>query len=224
MDEQLPTLICRDSEAARAARPLVSQARVLKARVVAELRGVDQQLEELHQQGQQIVEEARQEAEEIRSQAAEEGRREGLRECMEALGKARAEYGILCDRAESDMVKLAFQVARRIIGHAIEANPEIVRDIVGEALVSARGRQKISVRVNPEDFATVQANRDEYARQMEGIPVYFEKDSTLERGDCVIDTESGRIDARLHTQLEVLEQALLTDIEHPRTPIDPEQL
>lgn len=213
MSEPIPTILKRDSPAVRAVRPLVEDARVLRGRVIEDLHAVDEELETLQRQGRQKLEEAKQQAEAVRDEARKQGRKEGLEECMEELAKARAEYGKLRGRAEQDMVTLAFQIARRIIGHAIEVHPEVVRDIIGEALVTARGRRQIEVRVHPDDQEMVEAERQRYARELDGVPVYFEADAALERGDCVIETESGRIDARLETQLEVLREALLSGVD-----------
>lgn len=208
MSEELPTVISRGTEIARRARPIVERARVLKGRVVDRLGEAERELQKLRADSEKVLEEARREADQIRRRAREEGRREALEECMEELAKARAEYAKLKQRAERDMVTLAFEVARRVVGHKIEVEPRVVRDIVGEALTAARGREQIVVHVHPDDHQEVRAARDRYARSLEGVPVYFEVDATLERGDCVIETESGRIDARLDTQLQVMREAL----------------
>lgn len=210
MTEPIPTVLRRDCQAVRAARPLIDNARVIRAHIIDDLQAAGDDLRALHEQAEEALEEARQEAQEIREQAYQKGRKEALAECMEELGKARAEYTKLRSRAEQDMVTLAFEIARRIIGHSIEVQPEVVRDIVGEALTSARGRHQIVVHLHPDDHRQVEAVRDRYVRALEGVPVYFEVDSSLQRGDSVIETESGRIDARLETQLTVLREALST--------------
>lgn len=209
MNKPIPTVLRRDSEAVRKLRPLIDDARVLKARFVDEVAVLDDELAELRREAKVAVEEAEENAASIRKQAREQGRKEGLQECMEQLSRARAEYERLRARAEQDMVNLAFQIAHRLIGHTIEVEPEVVRDIVGEALATARGRRDIVVYVHPDDHGQVEAARADYARELDGVPVYFERDSAIERGGCVIETESGRIDARLETQLEVLRDALL---------------
>lgn len=211
MSDPIPTVLGRDSPLANQVEPLVERADVLRGGVVSELDRLDRRLADLRRRAEQAVEEAEQRADEIREQAREEGRREGLEECMEHLAAARAEYDRLCRRAEQDMVKLAFHIARRLLDHVIEIEPEVVRNIVGEALTAARGRDDIVVHVHPEDREMLEASRDEFARQLDGVPVYFESDADLQRGDCFIDTESGRIDARLETQLEVLRDSLMDE-------------
>lgn len=209
MGDPIPTVVRRDSSISEAAKPLLESAQVLKARVVEDLQDAHDQIEQLHREAEQLVEEAEQQADQIREQAREEGRKEAMQECMENLAMARDEYTKLKQRAEQDMVTLAFRIARRIIGHAIELEPKIVTNIVGEALVNARGREQIVVHVHPKDYQQVQESRHEYAQAVDGVAVYFEPDDELQRGDCIIETESGRIDARLDTQLEVMEEALL---------------
>lgn len=209
MDEAVKPVLPRESEVVQNATPLVSRARVVRAEVLDDLEAIDEEITELRGRAEQLVEQAEADAQSTREQARQEGRKEGLEECMENLAAARAEYREVRQRAEQDMVELAFEVARRIIGHAIDVKPEVIRDIVGEALMGARGREEITVRIHPRDHDQVQEVRNDYARELDGVPVYFEADSSLERGGCIIETESGRIDARLETQLQVLREALL---------------
>ena len=209
MNDPIPTVLRRDSQLVATARPLIEEARVLRGRVIDELREVDQEIRQLHRRAEEALAEAKENAQAIEEEARQRGRQEAMKECMEQLAAARAEYNSLRQKAEQDMVTLAFHIARRLIGHAIEVEPEVVRDIVGEALMSARGRREIVVLVHPDDKEHVEASRNEYARQLDGVPVYFEADASLQRGGCVIETESGRIDARLETQLSVLRDALL---------------
>lgn len=211
MTETLPTILKRNSPAALAARPLLAGAQVIRAGVIDELESIDDDLYQLRQQAHQTLEEAKEQARQVLEDARNEGRKEGYEEWIREIARARAEYGRLQDAAEKDMVKLAFHIAQRLVGHAIEVRPEVVLDMVGKALVMARGRRQIVVKVNPEDYAQVETNRHEYARDLDGVPVYFEADPGLERGGCVIETEGGRIDARLQTQLDVLREALMKE-------------
>lgn len=209
MVERYTPVLRRSSPEAQLVRPVIGKARVLSAEVVRDLQYIQAELEELRQQALREVMEAKKEAQTLREAARAEGMKEGLKEVMHELANARAEYSRLQVKAEQDMVTLAFHVARRIIGHAVDIRPEVIRDIVGQALLMARGKREILIRVHPDDFAILQPRRAEFASQLDGVPVHFEADSTLDRGGCVIDTESGRIDARLETQLEVLRDALI---------------
>lgn len=211
MKEPLPTILASDSPVARTVRPLLGGSRVLRGAIVEDLQAIEEEIRELHEEARRVLEDAQHRAAEIEERAKKDGYRDGIAECTEQLASARAEHEKLRQQAEQDMVTLAFHIARRLIGHAIEVEPMVVRDIVGEALVTARGRRQILLRIHPDDLEVVEKNRDDYARELDGVPVQFEADASLERGGCVIDTESGRIDARLETQLAVLREALLNE-------------
>jgi flagellar biosynthesis/type III secretory pathway protein FliH len=205
---ELDIVLSAQSEVARAARPLIEGATVWTAEVVDELSGIEAALEAARTRATEILEQARTEASLIREDAREQGRREGYAECVRDLARARAEYQRLQERAEEDLVALAFQVASRLLGRQIEVDPGAVVGMVEQALRSARGRRTIVVAVHPEDLPAVRAARAELVETVEGVPIHFEVDEGLERGDCVIETESGRIDARLATQIAVLRDVL----------------
>lgn len=210
MDKPIPVILRRESELAQIVRPLLDNARVLRGPTVRELRDLEREIQAASSRARLMVQEAQERVDEIEEEARQRGEKEGFKEWIHEIARAKLEYTRLQEQAEQDMVKLAFHIAQRLIGHAIEVQPEVVRDMVGQALVMARGRSQIVVRVHPRDHQQLQAVRDEYARQLDGVSVYFEADPALERGGCIIETESGRIDARLEIQLEVLREALST--------------
>ena len=208
MGRELEEVLSAGSMAARAARPLIAGSRVLKAGVVSELSALNRVSLEVQREGEELLRVAREEAERLRFEAREEGRREGLGECLRELARARAEYRRLQDVAEADLVDLALVVAGRLVGQVLERERAVVVRMVREALRGARGRRSIVVRVSAADAPIVEAHRQELVASVEGVPVYVEVDGTLKAGDTVIETESGRIDARLETQLAVLREAL----------------
>ena len=105
------------------------------------------------------------------------------------------------------MVRLAVAIARKIIGAELETSPDTVVKIVREALSSGRRARQVSIKVPATDVARVRA----------GIPkldlaASCEVDvigGDIEAGGCVIEMEFGIIDARLETQLRLIEQSLM---------------
>ena len=209
--ERWPSILEADSDLAAQVRPLVDSATVLKAGVVEELGTYRRELEALRRQARETLSKAQEEAQAIRDEAHEEGRREGLLQWEEELAMARAEFGKLRRRGEREMVELAFELARRVLGRSLEDNPDWVADVVAQALPRARGYGAVEIRVHPEDRQWVEARRDAYARHLKGVPIYFCEDSAIDRGGCVVDTESGRIDACLDTQLAVLKEQVMRE-------------
>jgi type III secretion protein L len=191
-------------------RPLFDSpsVRLVRARVVESLEQARVDIDTARREAEAIVEEARSQAEQVREQARHDGHAEGLEEVVEHIARARREYTETMEAAEDDMLELAARLARRIVGEAIEVEPQRVQKMVAQVLRHARGKREIVVHVAAEDLAALEGHAAEFSRQVDGVPVHFDADPSLERGSCVIQTESGRIDGRITTQLQTLLRAL----------------
>ena len=182
--------------------------RVVKARVIDSLEQLGVDVDQARRQADALLADARQEAKRLRAEAIQEGRAEGLEQLLSQMAQTRREYTEVVEAAEQDMLDLAFRLARRIVGRTVELEPTTVREMVAGVLRHARGKRDIEVRVNPQDLDVLESARETMADQVDGVPVHFEADGQLERGSCVIHTESGRVDGRIDTRLETLRRAL----------------
>ncbi len=156
-----------------------------------------------------IVDEARAEAASIRDKARAEGREAGLAEASALVALARALRARALDAARDDVVELAVDLARRVIGAELALRPEAVADVCAHALRLARRARDVVVRVHPDDLAAVTAARPallEAAGRSGGVA--FQSDPDVGRGGCIVESELGRVDARLEPQLAAIEQAL----------------
>ena len=68
----------------------------------------------------------------------------------------------------------------------------------------------ITVRVNPADLPVIEERGQRLERAGREQLLDIVPDPLVAAGGCVIESESGAIDAQLETQLRVLERALLT--------------
>lgn len=139
-----------------------------------------------------------------------EGREAGLAELSALLlaARARAEGELASSRDTA--IALARRMAEKIVGRAIDLSPELMNQIVADALKASRARSgKLVLRVHPDDLASIEAGRPQWAARVEAtVEVHLQPDATVVHGGCVVDTPSGRVDARLQTQLDALERAL----------------
>lgn len=189
--------------------PLFESSRPLvKAHEVQTVVRLDEIVKAAQEAAALMITEAESAAKDIREEAAESGYREGFSQVVSDLAKVRAEREALLQEAELEALELAFALTRRILGHAIEETPELIQSVVREVSQSARGRRSLMIRVHPDDLPLVLDMKHELAESLEGAAVYFDDDGTLARGECAIDTEAGRIDGRLETQLQILRDAL----------------
>ncbi len=140
----------------------------------------------------------------------EAGKQEGMAQVSALLLAARAQVERDLHSAKDAAIVLARRMAELIVGRAVEIAPELMGAIVAEALAASRARKgAVVLRVHPEDLAAVERERPRWlARVAAGVDVWVVADPSIGRHGCVVETPVGRLDARLHAQLDALEQAL----------------
>ena len=144
----------------------------------------------------------------------DEGREE-VRSTVEALSRmlaavAEERLKLLRD-SETVVFELASSIARRIIHREVRIDPQIIRRVVAESLRLVEERQTIQLRVSPSDWQHVKAYEQELTGTSHGIKTLeIREDERIEPGGCVIESESGIVDARIQTQLDEI-AGLLSD-------------
>jgi len=140
----------------------------------------------------------------------EAGKQEGIAQASALLLAARVQAERELATAKDAAIVLARRMAERIVGRAVELSPELMGEIVAEALHASRARRGACVlRAHPEDLAAVERERPRWlARVATGVDVRVVADPAIGRHGCVVETAVGRLDARLATQLDAMERAL----------------
>ena len=151
--------------------------------------------------------------------ARERGHADGLREGREAargeLEQSLARLEALFDAAarplqsldeatEREMARLAVAVARRVVAHELRIDPGLVRQAVHEAVAALpSATRSLRVHLHPEDLALL--------RELNATETDWElsADPGLSRGDCRLESESSRLDARVETRLAGIVDAVL---------------
>jgi flagellar biosynthesis/type III secretory pathway protein FliH len=74
----------------------------------------------------------------------------------------------------------------------------------------APARKALRARLNPDDLRTIESSRDQLRKIGEPLPeeLVLCADPGIARGGCVLESAAGQVDARMETQLELIEQAL----------------
>lgn len=196
-------------EATAPTTPSSRRGSVVKRAVVdarAEARRI---LAEAERDADALRERAEREARELREAAYEEGRETALSELNQILLEAHGRRDAALAGAERDVLRLAVKLAEKIIGREIERDDATLADIVSAALRHARQQESLTVRVNPADLPRVQAHRERLDPSGRARFIDLVADPRVGHGGCIIEGESGTVDARLDTQLRVLERALL---------------
>ncbi len=129
-------------------------------------------------------------------------------ESLAAFGTLRAE---LQQEGAQEVVRLALEIASRVVKRAIAADPSIVQEQVAAALHLAMSTGRVVVRINPEDEPFVREALPRLSERLgDASNVVIEKDPALERGSCRVRGAGGSwIDATVRTQLDRIAAAIL---------------
>jgi len=196
-----------DAEKSDSAPPLGTKKQVLKGDIVKALESAKDIIENAKQKAEEIISTAQEKASSIEEEAKKKGFDEGLSQLNETILNFKQKYKEILQQSERDLLKLSLKIAERIIGKAVEMDQSLILNIVKNSIQTLKYQKEIKIRVNPEDEDFLKKNKqDLYNILGESKEVEIIGDSLIEKGGCIIDTEIGSVDARLETQLKVMEK------------------
>jgi flagellar assembly protein FliH len=118
----------------------------------------------------------------------------------------------LIENEEQEILKLVISIARKVVETEISLQPEIVLNVLRNALNLLNDRRSIRIHVHPDDWTTVKNSLDGLDVKVE-LPrdVDVISDPKVSPGGCLVDSVSGSIDADLETQFAEIRRKLLKD-------------
>ena len=126
---------------------------------------------------------------------------------LERLGRALAEIVTLRAKirrdTEKDLVALSIEIARRVLRRELTTDPEAIQGIAKAALEKAQSRDVCRIRAHPEHEGAIR-NCLERAGGLGHVDLAA--DPALQRGDLLIETKRGDLDASIDTQLREIER------------------
>lgn len=152
---------------------------------------------------------AERERDEALRAAAVAGREEGLAAAAAALLAAAEMRRQRLVGLEREIAAVALEVARKLVGRVVGERPELVTELARRALEPVRARREVLLRVNPADAPRLREEQPRLAALLDRAPgISIREDPGIEPGGVVVETEAGRVDARVEAQLAVLERAM----------------
>lgn len=183
-------------------------------------------------QADQMLKEAAEKAEELKESAQQEGYQRGLAEGKKSAreeietqmqqkicaANQKAQHTIqLAEEdqkealinAERQMIEIAMAIAEKIVSDDFSSHKEAVIDLVKKALEKVKNQSSITIKVADEDYERVLEARHSLQAQLDGQDkLTIVSDPLVGQGGCLIESESGTVDARLKTQFEALKKAM----------------
>ena len=109
-------------------------------------------------------------------------------------------------KVEGEVVQLALSIAKKILHREAQVDPLLVSALVQIALSQIKEGSAVTVRVRPEEASLWREQLREPAVSAEVTVI---EDTDRLPGDCVLETELGRVNFSLDTQLKEVEQGFL---------------
>lgn len=109
---------------------------------------------------------------------------------------------------EDIAVSIAFEAMCRVLGETAVTREGILA-LVRKAASHAVNTEKVVARLHPGDLAALRETGGLDETLSSGVNVSWAADESVVLGGCIVETDSGELDARLETQMERLRAALV---------------
>ncbi|MBR1617929.1 hypothetical protein IJ670_07245, partial [bacterium] len=163
-----------------------------------------------------LVSRAQAQAHSIKEIAAREGYQSGLEKAQKELDEIKnsiSEIMLMKDDVYEQMyphiMEIAIACAQKIIKKEVELSPEILKNVVMEAMSELnQDVQRLEIKVNSSDLEFAKASLPEVIEAKNlNVSVVITSDDSVDKGSCILLANNGVIDANFKTQLAVLQNA-----------------
>ena len=163
------------------------------------------------------------EAAEVREIAFQSGYEEGKEAAAEEMRKILAlhqalEKGLqklvslkdaILNKAEDDIIRLVIAIAKKLVCRELRQHPDVIASVVKEAIKSARTGEEVTIRIHPDNYATLEQYMGELNQSLGDIGkdnanIRIEEAPELTPGGCVVETDTNLIDMSLEERMESL--------------------
>ncbi len=181
-------------------------------------------LNQAKDEAEKIINEANAEKERIKSESyndgitlgKEEGYVSGKEEVQRLVDRVHKVLNAAIDKrrdiimeAENQMVELVLLISKKVVKVISEEQKNVVLSNVIQSLRKMKSRGEVEIKVNLADVALTTDHIKDFMEMIESVSaITVLEDSTIEKGGCIIETNLGRIDARISSQLREIEDRI----------------
>lgn len=133
-----------------------------------------------------------------------------LEEAKEIIELSHKDYAKNIEDSEETILKLSMQVANQVLRKQLLEDEVIYTEYIKSAIKHVKEMKGIRIRVAPDNYQRIYKYRDEFSQLITNDEqIHIIPDEELTTFDYLIDSESGRVDAGLDTQIQELQKKLL---------------
>jgi len=194
-------------------------------------------LQKARNEARDIITNAREEAEVVKTQAGEEAvsirqkahqeayekglrqaqqeiegdRQAAIQQSQALLEEARQSKLKVFRSCEGDIVRLVMAMVKKVIAGELNTNPDIIINILQEAIDFLDRPENITVYVNPQEVENILEVMDKgYLTDIgtNHINMNIKADERVSRGGCLLESDAGSVDAQLETRIASVNNAI----------------
>ncbi len=114
------------------------------------------------------------------------------------------------ERQEEEILGLVLMIAEKVLHREIETDRAAYVSVLREAVRNILDKEGMKIRLSTEDYDHLIEVHPDFLTSFEGVRnPSFDRDESLVRGDVVIETMFGEVDARLERQFGEIASVLL---------------
>lgn len=133
-------------------------------------------------------------------------RQEALAQAADLRRQAEAERESLIAHAQDDLLAVAVTLAQRIVITELSLRPDVLTEMVADALRRLGPGSPAQIRVNPQDLPILESSKQPLHAGSKGpAGVQLVPDAALTRGEFLVQGSHGHVDGRLASQFAELE-------------------
>ena len=110
---------------------------------------------------------------------------------------------------ETQIMRLVYEMAKRIAMNEISARPDAVLEVMKQAVESAQSDETITIRVSPEDYKFIESVKEKLGKDFDFLQKSkLEASEEITHGGCVIETNYGAVNATVEQRVSKLWETL----------------
>lgn len=146
-------------------------------------------------------------AKKMKATAKKKGFQEGLDSFNELILDIEKRFQEVQNDFQNQLLTLALHAAKKIVNKELELHPETILSIVQQTIKPLSQDKFVTIFVNRKEKETLLSERKKIAEMLPHLETLVVEEKELPSGSCVIQTESGMINASIETQWSALEKA-----------------
>ena len=181
-------------------------------------------IENANNEAQAIIDHAKQEAERIKGDAFSVAQNKGYEDGMLQANREeirlqtefnnktltlQKQYEDMLQTLEPQMVEMITSLVKKITGIMVEDKEEVILFLIRNAIKNMDRSNEYTIRVSKEDYESVSMQKDAILEAIgRDVLFYISEDMSLEKNQCLIETDAQVINCGLDNQLN----NLITDL------------